>query len=213
MVSFAAPALFFILKVRDARFKPDTKEWEDSEGQRIPRFVERFRVLFEDFRGGNLSKISPEIASTEKWADAAVAASTPLKRSLSRRRSSHSIYLVRTASIRTVQASVVWYLRLRQGCGGYYQIVNILRQIAVALLLAGAITVDPVQQMAAVVGLYAFQICWLCFLFPFVRAAPQIIETLSVSCEGGSFACGLALPLGGDPDTVAWTMLGLMGLR
>ena len=91
--------------------------------------------------------------------------------------------------------------------------MNILRQIAVALLLAGAITADPLSQMAAVVALYAFQIAWLVVLIPFVKTAPQFIETLSVACEGGTFACGLSLPLGGNPDTVGWIMLGLMGLR
>ena len=40
-------SLLLPLQVRDARFKAEIKEWEDAADQRVPRFVERFRVLFE----------------------------------------------------------------------------------------------------------------------------------------------------------------------
>ena len=100
------------LQVRDARFKAEVKEWEDAPNQRVPRFVERFRVLFEDFRGGRpaVSESQASPSSNRKWADGSLSSG---QASFGKRHSSRKL-LFRQVS----QASFTFFLGLRQACGG-----------------------------------------------------------------------------------------------
>ena len=47
----ACAVLLYHFKPHDVSYEPEVHKWRDNKEQFVPRFLARFRVLFEDFRG------------------------------------------------------------------------------------------------------------------------------------------------------------------